>query len=42
MDKLDHYRACIQALLEQYAQVGTRNEAVENEFSLILFATIIS
>jgi hypothetical protein len=31
MDKLDHYRACIQALLEQYAQVGTRNEAVENE-----------
>jgi hypothetical protein len=31
MDKLDHYRACIQALLEQYAQVGTQNEAVENE-----------
>ena len=31
MDKLDRYRACVQALLEQYGQVNPHNEAVENE-----------
>ncbi|MGD1905471.1 MAG: XisI protein [Leptolyngbyaceae cyanobacterium] len=37
MDKLERYRACIQALLEQYGQVKAQNEAVENE---LVFDTV--
>ncbi len=31
MDKLEHYRSCIQTLLEKYSQSKPRNEEVENE-----------
>ncbi len=31
MDKLEHYRSCIQTLLEKYGQSKPRNEDVENE-----------
>ncbi len=31
MDKLDHYRTCIQTLLEQHSQIKTQNDEVENE-----------
>ncbi len=31
MDKLNHYRNCIQNLLEQYSQYKTQDEEVENE-----------
>ncbi len=31
MDKLEHYRTCIQTLLEKHSQSKPRNEDVENE-----------
>jgi hypothetical protein len=31
MDKLEHYRICIQALLEKHSQSKLRNEEVESE-----------
>ena len=31
MDKLDHYRNCIQTLLEQHSQSKLQDEEVENE-----------
>jgi hypothetical protein len=31
MDKLEHYRSCIQTLLEKQGQSKPRNEDVENE-----------
>lgn len=37
MDKLDHYRACIQTLLERHSQPKTNNDEVEDE---LFFDTI--
>ncbi|MBV8883811.1 MAG: XisI protein [Chroococcidiopsidaceae cyanobacterium CP_BM_RX_35] len=37
MDKLEHYRSCIQTLLETQSQSRFRNEEVENK----LFCDII-
>lgn len=31
MDKLEHYRSCIQTLLEKYSEFPNRNEEVENQ-----------
>lgn len=31
MDKLDHYRTCIQTLLEQHSQFKISDEDVDNE-----------
>jgi len=31
MDKLEHYRFCIQSLLEKYSQSKPRNQEVENQ-----------
>ena len=31
MDKLEHYRTCIQTLLEQYSQSKFQDEEIENE-----------
>jgi hypothetical protein len=31
MDKLEHYRACIQTLLEKHSQYKSRSEDVESE-----------
>jgi hypothetical protein len=31
MDKLEHYRTCIQTLLEKRSQSKSRNEEIENE-----------
>lgn len=31
MDKLEHYRSCIQTLLEKHSQFKSRDEDVENE-----------
>ncbi len=31
MDKLEHYRFCIQSLLQRYSQSKPRNEDVENQ-----------
>ncbi|MCD8486174.1 MAG: XisI protein [Desertifilum sp.] len=31
MDKLNHYRTCIQTLLERHSQFKTQNEDIENE-----------
>ncbi|MBW4460339.1 MAG: XisI protein [Nodosilinea sp. WJT8-NPBG4] len=36
MDKLEHYRTCIQALLEQHSQYKTQGEEVDN---LLVFDT---
>jgi hypothetical protein len=34
MDKLEHYRYCIQTLLEKYSEFQHRNEDVENQLFL--------
>lgn len=31
MDKLDHYRTCIQMLLEQHCQIKAQHDEVEND-----------
>ncbi|MGB7890963.1 MAG: XisI protein [Microcoleus sp.] len=31
MDQLDHYRTCIQTLLERHSQFKTQNDDIENE-----------
>ena len=31
MDQLDHYRTCIQTLLERHSQFETQNDDIENE-----------
>lgn len=31
MEKLEQYRTCIQTLLEQYSQIKTNEEAIENQ-----------